>query len=70
MKQVCLVVNKEKDSIMIFKDQELAEEYLKEWELKKFEADIWAKTEEDIKLGKYFKILIQEVISNNEDKHQ
>lgn len=68
MKTVCIVFKKEDNSLMVFKDKQLAEEYLKEWGMQEFESDIWAKTEEDTKLNNFFKLMIKDVISNHEEK--
>ncbi len=70
MKEVCVLIKKDNCGLMVFKDQKLTEEYLQEWGFKKFDHDIWAKTEEDIKLGNYHKVMIQEVINKNDSKNK
>ena len=66
MKEVCILLKKDNFGLMVFKDQKLAEEYLKEWGFHKFDHDIWSKTEEDIKIGNYYKISMNEIITNSE----
>ncbi|MCF7798991.1 hypothetical protein K9M74_03740 [Candidatus Woesearchaeota archaeon] len=68
MKEVCILLKKDNSGLMVFKDQKLAEEYLQEWGFNKFDHDVWAKTEEDIKLGNYYKVMMQEIISNSGEK--
>ena len=68
MKEVCILVKKDNRGLMVFKNQKLAEEYLNDWGFQKFDHDIWAKTEEDIKLGNYYKVMMQEIISNSGEK--
>jgi hypothetical protein len=70
MKEVCILLKKDNSGLMVFKDQKLAEEYLQEWGFNKFDHDVWAKTEEDIELGNYYKLLIQEVISNHDSERK
>lgn len=67
MKKVSILVKYPGCDIMVFKDRKLAEEYLKEWDMQQFENDIWAKLEEDIKLGKYYKLVEKEIIQENHE---
>jgi hypothetical protein len=69
MKTVCLLFNKESNSTMVFKDKKLAEEYLKEWGMKEFESDIWARTQEDLDAKRFCKLSEKEVLCNNSEKN-
>jgi hypothetical protein len=64
MEKVCVLINWGNSSAMIFKDENIAKEYLKEWKLKEFENGIWAKTKEDIEQGIYYSLATKEIISD------
>ena len=67
MKKAWILIKEPGCEIMLFKDRKLAEEYLKEWDMQQFENNIWAKLEEDIKLGKYYKLMEKEIIQENHE---